>query len=348
MYRPILLSLFLISLGLQPTAAQQPTSEQRDAIRASCRSDFMANCSGVEPGGKAAFECLQRSHDRLSTSCKTAVDAVAAKTAPAAAETPATAPASAAPPNVPVAPQTASSQEEQLQAVRRVCTLDDIAAHCSFIAPTSPELVLCLKANAADLSPSCKSTVTGLAAPKAATTVPAEPAPPIEPAKKPPPRAKTTTAAPAAAAPGGGAAAATPTADQKAAIRSACRSDFMAHCSGVQPGGSAALQCLAGNSAKLSSACRTAVAAISGGGAGGAVAPASATPAAAPAAVPPLTPRPVIMPEKGLLILRICRADAAALCAGTPPGGGRLIDCLGANAASLSPACYDAVARVSH
>jgi hypothetical protein len=218
-----------------------------------------------------------------------------------------------APPSVPAAPQTASSQEEQLQAVRRICTLDDIAAHCSFIAPTSPELVLCLQANATDLSPACKSTATGLAAPKAATTVPVEPTAPLEPAKKQTLRAKTTTAAPAAAAPGGGAAAAAPTTEQKAAIRSACRSDFMAHCSGVQPGGSAALQCLASNSAKLSSGCRAAVAAISGGGGGGGGAPpASATPAAAPATVPPLTPRPVIMPERRLMILRICRADAVA------------------------------------
>src|SRR5215469_15380834 len=216
MYRPILLGLLLILLGLQPGAAQQPTSEQRDAIRASCRSDFMTNCAGVEPGGKAAFECLQRNHDRLSASCKTAVDVVAAKAAPApaAAETPVTAPGPAAPPSVPAAPQTASSQEEQLQAVRRVCTLDDIAAHCSFIAPTSPELVLCLQANATDLSPACKSTVTGLAAPKTATTVPVEPTAPLEPANKQTLRAKTTTAAPAPAAPGGGAAATAPTTEQ--------------------------------------------------------------------------------------------------------------------------------------
>jgi hypothetical protein len=45
--------------------------------------------------------------------------------------------------------------------------------------------------------------------------------------------------------------------------------------------------------------------------------------------------------------LEICKADARSLCAGTPPGGGRLIDCLAANAGSLSPMCYDAIARVS-
>jgi hypothetical protein len=69
--------------------------------------------------------------------------------------------------------------------------------------------------------------------------------------------------------------------------------------------------------------------------------------AAAVPAVAPLTPRPFIMPERRLVILESCKADARSLCAGTPPGGGRLIDCLAANAGRLSPMCYDAIARVS-
>ena len=50
----------LIALTLAPTAAQQPTQSQRDAVRAACRSDFMANCASVQPGGKEALECLMR------------------------------------------------------------------------------------------------------------------------------------------------------------------------------------------------------------------------------------------------------------------------------------------------
>ena len=51
----------LIALTLAPTAAQQPTQSQRYAVRAACRSDFMANCASVQPGGgKAALECLMR------------------------------------------------------------------------------------------------------------------------------------------------------------------------------------------------------------------------------------------------------------------------------------------------
>src|ERR1700744_1195461 len=53
-----------------------------------------------------------------------------------------------------------------------------------------------------------------------------------------------------------------PSEAQKAAVRSACRSDYMAHCSSVQPGGEAALQCLANNTSSLSSSCQSAVRAI--------------------------------------------------------------------------------------
>ena len=56
--------------------AQQPSQEQIAAIRASCRSDFMANCSGVTPGGKDALECLKRNLAKLSGSCQTAVSAI--------------------------------------------------------------------------------------------------------------------------------------------------------------------------------------------------------------------------------------------------------------------------------
>ncbi len=62
------------------------------------------------------------------------------------------------------APAAAQSPQQELAAVSKVCTLSDVAAHCSFIAPGNPELVLCLKANAADLSPACHAVVTGLAA----------------------------------------------------------------------------------------------------------------------------------------------------------------------------------------
>src|SRR4029077_9522435 len=74
----------LLTLSLDQAAAQ-PTQAQRDAIRAACRSDFIANCSGVQPGGKEAFECLIRNDAKLSASCRTAVNAAAATPAERAA-----------------------------------------------------------------------------------------------------------------------------------------------------------------------------------------------------------------------------------------------------------------------
>jgi hypothetical protein len=339
-------------------AAQQPTEGQRDAIRAACRSDFMANCSGVQPGGRDAFECLVRNDAKLSPSCQAAVNAAAPKPAePAAAATPApAAPANSetappatkverAPSGIQVAPTEA--QDDQLRSVQQACTLNDFVAHCSWIAPSNPEILLCLKANAADLSPNCQAAVQTLpAAPPPAAAAPAEPAKQAAPAKKPvepkPVEPARASAPPASAAPAAPAAA--PTAEQKAAVRGACRSDFMSHCSGVQPGGAEALQCLKRNEAQLSAPCRSAVAAIGGGGA---AAPSGAPAAAAAPSVAPIGPMPMLRPREALAIVQICGVEVRSLCAGVPFGGGRVISCLAANAPSLSQSCYAALSAAA-
>lgn len=41
-----------------------------------------------------------------------------------------------------------------------------------------------------------------------------------------------------------------------------------------------------------------------------------------------------------------CRPDAMRLCQGTPPGGGRIKQCLQAHQAELAPACQQAIANV--
>ena len=141
-----------------------------------------------------------RNDAKLSPSCRAAVNAAAPKPAePAAAAAPAapataapaqseTAPPAAkverAPPGIQVAP--AEAQNEGLKSVQQACTLNDFVAHCSWIAPNNPEILQCLKANAADLSPNCQAAVQSLpAAPPAAATAPAEPAREAAPAKKP-------------------------------------------------------------------------------------------------------------------------------------------------------------------
>jgi hypothetical protein len=123
MNRSALPAVVLLALSLHPAAAQQPTAEQTSAIRSSCRSDFMANCSGVQPGGKDALECLIRYESRLSASCKAAVDAVVAKpavpapaSAPAASETATTpTPAPAKKPAPENAPAAAAARDKSAQ-----------------------------------------------------------------------------------------------------------------------------------------------------------------------------------------------------------------------------------------
>jgi len=150
----------------------------------------------------------------------------------------------------------------------------------------------------------------------------------------------------------GPAAAQQPSQAQISAIRSACRADYQAHCSSVQPGGPAALACLKKNVAALSPACQKAVDAV-----GGAAAPArtsgeapSASPPAAAAAAPARPaagsttavspPRPVVPLRVELAILRrACGQDYQANRAGVRPGGGQVIACLVANEAALSPGC---------
>src|SRR5262249_41164259 len=77
MFRSSLVAGCCIALTLAPAAAQQPTQAQRDALRAACRSDFMANCASVQPGGKEASECPTRNATKLSPPCRSAVNAIA-------------------------------------------------------------------------------------------------------------------------------------------------------------------------------------------------------------------------------------------------------------------------------
>lgn len=224
--------------------AQQPSEAQIAAIRSSCRSDFMADCSCVRPGGKDALNCLQRNLATLSPLCKAAVSAIR--------------PALAAPatPVAPVAVQPA--------------------------AVTAPP-------------PGPPATA---AAPPLAR--PAVPKPPV-------------SAAPAAAVP-------PPTHEAKTPAASHPKAPVAA----TMPA--------------------PAVAARPANEPAQAMAPAAPPPAPA---VAPLALRPFILPQRRLVILAICGGDARRLCAGTPPGGERILKCLAAQASRVSPNCYAALSRVS-
>src|SRR6478609_3067883 len=64
-----------------PASAQAPSQAQRDAIKSQCRSDYIAHCSSVPPGGEASLQCLQKNMSSLSSSCQSAVRAVEAPAA---------------------------------------------------------------------------------------------------------------------------------------------------------------------------------------------------------------------------------------------------------------------------
>lgn len=251
-----------------PAFAQAPTQAQRDAIKSECRSDYIAHCSSVPPGGEASLQCLQK--------------------------------------------------------------------------------------NMSSLAPGCQSAVKAVEAPKAESAPAAETAKPAAESAKPAAESKSseskTSAAPKAAA------AKQPTSAQISAIRSACRSDYPKVCAGVPTGGAPALQCLEKNKAKLSASCEKAVAAATGGAtSGGTAAPAAGSAPAAAGAAPaaaaaPAAPVVIVLrpmrPREELFVLRsACGGDVRTICGGVAPGGGRIVQCLAANAARLSPACQDMLSQ---
>jgi hypothetical protein len=247
-----------------PAFSQAPTDAQREAIKSQCRSDYMAHCASVPPGGAASLQCLQKNMSSLSSNCQSAVRAVEAPAAP--------------------------------------------------------------KAESAPAAPKAES------APAAATAKPA-----------------SETAASKAAA---SSTAKKPTDAQVSAIRSACRSDYQKVCAGVPTGGAPALQCLEKNKAKVSAPCQQAVNAASSGAApaasgGASTSTATAAPGtAAPAAAPTVIVLRPMRPREELFVLRsACGADVRTLCGGVAPGGGRIVQCLATQAASISPACKDVLAQ---
>jgi outer membrane biosynthesis protein TonB len=254
--------------------------------------------------------------------------------------------------------------DAQRSAIRSQCR-SDYQAHCASIPPGGAASLQCLQQNISSLSPSCQTAVRAVEAPAAPKAEAAPAAPKAESAPAAPKagaapsteatKPSTETAAPkpaAETAPPPAPKAATsaakkPSSAQIAAIRSACRSDYQRDCAGVPTGGAAALNCLNSNKPKLSPMCQRAVSAAGGGAtppaAGGTTA--TAEPAAAAAPAPALVLRPM-RPREVLFVLRsACGGDARALCAGVPPGGGRIIQCLASQPAALSPACSDVLGQ---
>jgi Cysteine rich repeat len=229
--------------------------------------------------------------------------------------------------------------DAQRSAIRSECR-SDYQAHCASVPPGGADSLQCLQKNMSSLSSGCQTAVRAVEPPAAPKAEAAPAAAPNAGSKTESATAKPAeTAAPAAPKAAADAAAKKPSSAQVAAIRSACRSDYQKVCAGVPTGGAPALQCLEKNKSKVSPACEQAVNAASGGGAAATAATGSpgAAPAAAPAPVLVLRP---MRPREELFVLRsACGGDVRALCGGIAPGGGRIVQCLATQAASLSPAC---------
>src|ERR1700704_17751 len=87
-----------------PASSQAPTDAQRNAIRSECRSDYVAHCANVPPGGEASLQCLQKNMSSLTSSCQAAVQGGEARAAPkaeSATAKPSAEPAASAPPTAP-------------------------------------------------------------------------------------------------------------------------------------------------------------------------------------------------------------------------------------------------------
>jgi hypothetical protein len=240
------LSVAAILATVAPAFAQAPSQAQRDAIKSQCRSDYMAHCSSVPPGGEASLQCLQKNMSSLSSSCQSAVRAVEAPAAPAAAK-----PAEAAPakPAAPAAATTAAPKSAepkaaagqpssaQVSAIRSACR-SDYPKVCKGVPTGGAPALQCLEKNKAKLSAGCASAVAaasggGAAAPAAGAAPAAAPAaPPVIVLRPMRPR------------------------EELLVLRSACGADVRSICGGVAPGGGRIVQCLATNAAQLSPACK--------------------------------------------------------------------------------------------
>jgi len=328
-------ALVAASLGLaQGAAAQAPSEEQRAAIRAACRSDYIAHCAGVPPGGDQALACLREHVAIASSACQEVVNAIggAAPAAAPAAEAP------IAPAPAPVGTPSAESgraaaalsrmqpSDEQFGIILEACG-PDLDNHCAGVERGPGWQLQCLRNNAASLSSGCEQVLVAVAstAPAAATA-----APPAAPGEAPAPAATAPLPPPAPPA-----RRAPPTREQIIAIFRSCRRDVRAYCGGVR-GPAESLRCLRDNAANVSPECQQALAAAAPGEAGAASPPAIEDPA-----------RPVSPREVFFLIRTACAPDFRAYCRGAGFGGGGAIGCLRENAPNLSPACRNALASMA-
>jgi hypothetical protein len=237
------LSVAAILATAAPAFAQAPSQAQRDAIKSQCRSDYIAHCSSVPPGGEASLQCLQKNMSSLSSSCQSAVRAMEAPAAtvkpadtaapkaaaPAAATT--TSPKTAEPTAAAAAPA-GQPTSAQISTIRSACR-SDYPKVCAGVPTGGAPALQCLEKNKTKLSAGCEKAVSAASGGGAATAGAAPAAAPTVIVLRPMrPR------------------------EELLVLRSACGADVRSICGGVAPGGGRIVQCLATNAAQLSPACK--------------------------------------------------------------------------------------------
>lgn len=262
-------ALVAATLGVAGDAlAQQPSQAQLNALRSSCRGDYMAHCSSVPTGGAPALNCLKQHMSALSGGCQAAVNAISPAAPPAAvasapASAPTAAPQPAPPPTMqatPAAPPVAAppgaaaarkpgpgQRQAEAKAIGQACRAD-YRVHCAGIAPGGSASIACLKRNARTLSRGCLQALVSaptVAAAPASAPAPAHIAAPVAP---PPPMEP----APLLVTPR----------EERFIIRSACGADFATYCGGLRPGLGRVAACLHYNRNNLSPRCQQALIAL--------------------------------------------------------------------------------------
>jgi len=241
-----------------PSFAQGPSESQKQAVKSACRSDYMAHCSSVQPGGEAALQCLAKNMSSLSPSCQSAVNAVEASAAPKGepannGAAPAAAPKSettAAEPKGESKPATMTAKKPtnaQISTIRSACR-GDYPKVCAGVPTGGAPALECLEKNKASVSAACGRALAAVGG----TAAPAAGAPPAAAGSTP----ATTVAAAPAAAPAVIVLRPMLPREELFVMRSACGADIRTLCAGVAPGGGRIMQCISSRAADLSPTCR--------------------------------------------------------------------------------------------
>ncbi len=235
----LVLAMIVCVLALVGKAgAQEPTDDQKNAIKANCRSDFLSLCSGVPRGGAEALQCLKKNVANLSVGCQQAVKAIAPAPPPPAKTT-----APAAPP--PPAPPTPAAATPAAPAPAATTTAAPSAAGTPPppAAPTAVETPATAAPSpaAAPANPAATPAAPAPAAKSAATPLLPPPTPPVAPAAPPSVRVVRPV-------------------QVLMLVRNSCRAEYRAYCSNVDIGGGRVVACLQSNAASLSPTCQSGLA----------------------------------------------------------------------------------------